>query len=213
VKRFAPTTSAELKLKGDKEDVVVAGIISGIRKIITRTSQAEMCVLTLEDMQGKLNVTLFPRTWEQYKDKVEADRVVIVKGKTSHRERMRASEDGESLEVEVMVDELLVLNGEDDVSFSTGNGKVGNGNGKANGKANGNGNGARVYQRLHLDLTGVPSAMLGTLKTLLRHYPGDNPVVVDNCGQRLESALRVSATQEVCQEVARLLGPNAVWLE
>lgn len=210
VAKYNAANSAELKMRGDKEEIIVAGIVAGMRKIITRTSQAEMCVLTLEDMQGKMTVTLFPRTWEQYRDTVRAEQVVVVRGKTSHRERVRASEEGDSLEVEVMVDELMVLNGEDDATFQGG---PGHGNGKANGNGKSNGAAPRVYQRLHINITGLPETMLGTLKTLLKHFPGDCPVIVDNKGQRLESALRVSATQEVCQEVARLLGPAAAWLE
>jgi DNA polymerase-3 subunit alpha len=204
VARFNAISSEELREKGDKEDVVVAGIVAGLRKVITRSSKAEMCIVTIEDMQGKAAVTLFPRTWEKYRDTLQTDQAIVVKGKSNHRERVRATEEGDSTDVEVLGDEVLVLDGNDTATFQNGNG---------NGKSNGNGHAAHTYQRLRLDLTDVPSATIGTVKTLLKHYPGESPVIVEKRGHRVHSVLKVRATEEVRQVLAPLLPPNAVKLE
>ena len=57
-----------------------AGLVTDIRHIVTKKGDA-MALLTLEDITGVLNVVLFPRTWEQYRDIVQEDRVIIVGGK------------------------------------------------------------------------------------------------------------------------------------
>ncbi len=60
--------------------VQVGGLVTDIRHIVTKKGDS-MAILTLEDITGTINVVLFPRTWEQYRDMVEEDRVIIVSGK------------------------------------------------------------------------------------------------------------------------------------
>ncbi|HEY3266685.1 MAG TPA: DNA polymerase III subunit alpha [Armatimonadota bacterium] len=211
VQRFGAITSEQLKSMGDKEDVVVAGIVAGIRKTITRKTSSEMAILTIEDLQGKLSATLFPKSWDLYRDSIAVDKVVIVKGKANHRERLRANDDGETVDIEVLADEVLVLNAED---AGAPNGGAAHGNGNGNGNGNGKVTAAsRVYDALHLDLTRVDPVTVDHVKKLLAHFPGNSQVVVHTRGHRVLSAMRVSACQDVCQELAKLLGAAAVWLE
>ena len=203
VARYSPITADELRAKGDKEDVVLAGIITGMRKTITRRDSSEMCILTIEDMQGKMTITLFPKTWEKFRDVIAMDKVVVVKGKTNHRETRGRGEESEVIDVEVLADDLVALNGEEAPDFQ-------NGGAKANGSAP---PAAREYRRLVMDITGADDSTLDTCAKLLTHFKGDKPVVVDTLGQRVQSAIKVTASQDTARELAAILGAERVWLE
>jgi DNA polymerase-3 subunit alpha len=69
-------------------EVVIGGMISKIRSIITRNGKSagqKMAVLELEDLQSKCEVVLFPKTYEQYASMVGVDKIVFVRGKVDCR--------------------------------------------------------------------------------------------------------------------------------
>jgi DNA polymerase III subunit alpha len=55
----------------DKQKVVIGGTITEAKRITTKKG---------EDMYGSIGVTVFPRAYEQYADKLEDGLVIIVKG-------------------------------------------------------------------------------------------------------------------------------------
>lgn len=77
--------SAEIKELADQKaidewQVAVVGLVEGLRPLITKRGDS-MAVLRLEDLQGQLDAVMFPRTWEEYKDKVHDGTVLRVMGK------------------------------------------------------------------------------------------------------------------------------------
>lgn len=64
----------------DKEKVVVAGMVTRFRPHLTKDGKA-MGFATLEDIQGNIELILFPRTWEQFSDLIVVDQVIIAEGK------------------------------------------------------------------------------------------------------------------------------------
>ena len=77
---------------GEKE-VVVGGMITKVRYNITKSGRnagSKMAVFVLEDLQGQVEVVLFPETLAEYAPLVAEDTVVFVKGKTDYR-RERAN--------------------------------------------------------------------------------------------------------------------------
>ncbi|MDW8351457.1 MAG: LAGLIDADG family homing endonuclease, partial [Anaerolineae bacterium] len=73
-------TSATLNEGDNGQKVVVAGVVSSIRPHTTKAGQA-MAFGELEDMYGRLELTIFPKTWEKYRDKFQKDKVLLVWGK------------------------------------------------------------------------------------------------------------------------------------
>lgn len=69
----------------DNQPVVIAGMINGIKHIITKTGKP-MAFFTLEDLSGGLEVVVFSKIHEKAKPFLENDRVVIVHGRTDHKE-------------------------------------------------------------------------------------------------------------------------------
>ncbi|MBT3187671.1 MAG: DNA polymerase III subunit alpha [Anaerolineae bacterium] len=58
----------------------VAGIIAGVRPYQTKTGKP-MGFVTLDDMHGIIELVIFPRTWQQYRELCEEGKIVIIEGK------------------------------------------------------------------------------------------------------------------------------------
>ncbi len=66
--------------------VKIAGIITSIRKTITKVKKEEMCFLKIQDMSGTVEVIVFPRTYEVAKSIIGTDQIVIASGKLDTNE-------------------------------------------------------------------------------------------------------------------------------
>ncbi len=60
--------------------VRVAGIVTQIRPYRTKTDKL-MGFVTIEDLQGTIDLTLFPRTWEAYAHLIHPNQVIVVEGR------------------------------------------------------------------------------------------------------------------------------------
>jgi len=78
--RIVSYFSAQLPDAAHQEKVRVAGIITTIRPYTTKAGKP-MGFVTIEDIQGSIELLLFTRTWEQYRDQLAADQIIIVEGK------------------------------------------------------------------------------------------------------------------------------------
>ena len=65
VGRFVTAYSSDLRDESlDGQRIVVGGIVTGVRTVITK-AKATMAIVTLEDLQGTIEVVVFPRLYEQ----------------------------------------------------------------------------------------------------------------------------------------------------
>jgi DNA polymerase-3 subunit alpha len=72
--------SGQLADANHEEKVRMAGLITGVRPYTTKTGKP-MGFAQMEDIQGTVELVLFPKTWEQAKDKLTVGQIVIVEGK------------------------------------------------------------------------------------------------------------------------------------
>jgi DNA-directed DNA polymerase III PolC len=80
--------SAQLKSDGEKHNgkqVAIAGIVAGIRNIVTKNGDA-MAIINVEDAEGNVEAVFFPRTYAKYKEEVKLDQIYIFRGKADARE-------------------------------------------------------------------------------------------------------------------------------
>ncbi|HEY71044.1 MAG TPA: DNA polymerase III subunit alpha [Anaerolineae bacterium] len=80
MKQVCTHYSAELMDAEDGEHVRVVGMVFSLRPYITRKGD-EMGFATLEDLQGRIDLVLFSRTWEKVADWLRPDMVVMVTGR------------------------------------------------------------------------------------------------------------------------------------
>jgi hypothetical protein len=72
--------SGQLPSAQHEEKVRVAGLINSIRPYQTKAGKP-MGFVTLEDIQGVIDLVLFPRTWKQFADLLVIGQIIIVEGK------------------------------------------------------------------------------------------------------------------------------------
>ena len=72
--------SGQLGEAQHEEAVRVAGLVQTIRPYVTKTGKP-MGFVTLEDIQGNIELVLFPRTWERTKGILAEDQIIVVDGK------------------------------------------------------------------------------------------------------------------------------------
>jgi DNA polymerase-3 subunit alpha len=63
------------------KDVVIGGVVTNKHVVLTKKDQREMCFLELTDMSGKLEVIVFPDTYQNGVRKVANESLLIVQGK------------------------------------------------------------------------------------------------------------------------------------
>ncbi len=174
---------------GHDQTCVIGGIVSDIRYRQTRRGE-RMASIRLEDLHGTMNVTFFPAAFKTCGQHLAKDRIVLIEGKASHRERIANDEENTVFEVEILGEVVR---------------PVTNGNGKSNG------NGGRA---VHIKINGSGVMNLEILKKLIESSPGDSPVFfhICNCGQRqrISTPYRVDATTRLVSEIERILGGGVV---
>jgi DNA polymerase III subunit alpha len=72
--------SGQLNEAQHEEKVRVAGLVTHVRPYMTKTNKP-MGFVTLEDIQGNIDLVLFPRTWERTREMLTVGQIVIVEGK------------------------------------------------------------------------------------------------------------------------------------
>jgi len=65
------------------QTVTVSGVIADVRKMQTKKRET-MAILSIDDGEGEVGVTLFPRSFEAFKDVARPNELVVVRGKVEH---------------------------------------------------------------------------------------------------------------------------------
>ncbi len=82
---FVTAYSGDLKDESlDGQRVVVGGIVTGFRTVITKT-KSTMGIATLEDLQGTIEVVVFPRMYETTAGVWSEGSILLVAGRVDHR--------------------------------------------------------------------------------------------------------------------------------
>jgi DNA polymerase III subunit alpha len=83
--KFVTAYSGDLKDESlDGEHIVVGGVVTGIRSVVTK-SRSTMAIVTLEDLQGSIEVVVFPRLYEQTSPTWQDGAILLVAGRIDHR--------------------------------------------------------------------------------------------------------------------------------
>ncbi|MBN1666304.1 MAG: DNA polymerase III subunit alpha [Anaerolineales bacterium] len=72
--------AGELADASERQLVRVAGLITRLRNHTTKKGEP-MAFVTLEDLQGNIELVVFPRTWQQYFEQFQPDNIVLVEGR------------------------------------------------------------------------------------------------------------------------------------
>ncbi|MGH2424849.1 MAG: DNA polymerase III subunit alpha, partial [bacterium] len=194
----------------DKSPVVVGGIISGVKRTMTKGGSA-MAFLTLEDLTGSCEVIIFPKTYEQVHFLLKRDSVVIIRGKVDVMEDqakvlaegVQSLEDADSVEPIPVISAVRSVNGRDA--------------GEPNGQFDGS-RGTAPILHVRVDAARFGEEGLHRLKDLLAERTGDQPVVLHllTGGQEVvldAREMKVTVSEDLRAELEAWLGAGSVWQE
>jgi DNA polymerase-3 subunit alpha len=72
--------SGQLQQAQHEEKVRMAGLVTAVRPYTTKTNKP-MGFVSLEDVQGNIELVLFPKTWQKFQGQLKVGQIVIVEGK------------------------------------------------------------------------------------------------------------------------------------
>src|SRR5262249_754232 len=85
LKRKTDCALTDLERRRDGEVVTVGGIVSGLKQVTTKRGEPMVFVL-LDDPTGSAEVVVFNSTYAGGRDLLEADKVLVVKGRVDHKQ-------------------------------------------------------------------------------------------------------------------------------
>ncbi len=100
-------TTGELDETKNGREVTVAGLIAHLRPHTTKKGDA-MAFGSLEDLEGKVDLLFFPRTWKEYRGKIRVEQVVVIRGK------VQAEQDSVTILVDKVHDNFTVARSADE---------------------------------------------------------------------------------------------------
>ncbi|MCO5206104.1 MAG: DNA polymerase III subunit alpha [Anaerolineae bacterium] len=77
--------SAEIEPHHAGTPIVLGGMISSMRTFTTKKGD-QMAFGQLEDLEGKVDLVFFPRTWTAFRDDVRVDQIVLIYGQVNVRD-------------------------------------------------------------------------------------------------------------------------------
>jgi DNA polymerase-3 subunit alpha len=82
---YVTAYTTDLAEESDQAKVTLGGIIQATRRVVTRAGST-MLVATLEDLQGSVEVVIFPKVFADTANSWTDDSVVLVSGRVDHRD-------------------------------------------------------------------------------------------------------------------------------
>jgi DNA polymerase-3 subunit alpha len=79
--------SSELEDIPDGEEIRIAGILTGVKKIQTKAKNNMMAYLTVEDPEGTIEVIVFPELFKNNIEILQKDMLVLIKGNVDRTEK------------------------------------------------------------------------------------------------------------------------------
>ncbi len=86
--KYATASTADLKRLRDGSEVVLGGMISKMRTVITkngRNAGSKMGIITCEDLKGSIEVVVFPRDLERFQPLLALETLVFFKGQVDRK--------------------------------------------------------------------------------------------------------------------------------
>ena len=189
---IANADSAHLEDFSDKSRIVIGGVVTNIKKKTTKNGNA-MAYFSLEDLSGTIEIVVFPKIFEEYKEILKAENIVIVEGRL----------DAMEVNMKLLAESITLIN-----DFQ----KKVNTNGK---KRNRN----HSHLNIKVDMTELSPEKLTDLKVILQKYPGKNRIIIYFTSgskvfrQQVGKELKVAYNNELIQDIFGSLPSAKVWYQ
>ena len=183
--------SSSLENFSDKSQLVLGGIITNLRKKATKNGNI-MAYFSLEDLHGTIEIIVFPKTLEEFKEILKEENIVIVEGRLDTME----------LNMKLLAESLTPINDYEKKDLP-----------KRKKKSK-----SISYLHIEVDFTGLDLKRLEGLKKILQKYQGRERVVIHFKSaekiyhQYVDEDIMVEYNQDLVEEIERCLPRARVWL-
>ena len=86
LRSFTSVNTLGLQAGADGQNVSIGGIISRLKNTVTKKSNEKMAIAMMEDLDGAVEILIFPSAYQKHGKYVRKDALVFVKGRLSLRE-------------------------------------------------------------------------------------------------------------------------------
>jgi DNA polymerase-3 subunit alpha len=192
---------AELASKADGAWVTVGGLITHAKKIRTKSGDP-MMFATLDDLDGQVEMLIFNSAYASNEGKADVDKRVIVRGRVDHKDRGETKLVVQEVEPFEPTAEEIAAAGEPPPELVARRPR----------------RGAAAIGPVVLKVNArvCDETLIGDLKSVLEHFPGDADVLLEmetSAGPRrlrFGAGYRVSPSVALRAEIDHLLGPDAL---
>jgi DNA polymerase III subunit alpha len=194
---------ADLASKPDGTWVTVGGLITQAKKIRTKSGDP-MMFATLDDLEGQVEILIFNSAYASNESKAGVDMRVIVRGRVDHKDRGETKLVVQEMEPFEPTAEEIAAAGAPPPELTAGRQRR---------------RGAPAVIGpvvLKVDARVCDETLIGDLKAVLEHFPGDAEVYLEmdtSAGSRrlrFGAGYRVSPSVALRAEIDHLLGPDAL---
>lgn len=177
----------------DGDAVTCGGVITMVKPVVTKTGQ-KMAIATVEDMLGTFDIVLFPKVYDKFKDVLQEETIVAIKGKVSVRDGLSTS---------INVDYIESMIGENADRQSTGENDT---------PATEQVQEKAPVLRLCLIYDISNKELHNQICELLKEYPGESDVYIKDeiSGARYKLPNKVEIRQSLKYELDTILGGDNI---
>ncbi len=160
--------------------VTMCGILTGVKKVATKSGQF-MSVLTVEDLYGPIECVMFPKVHEKYRNKIEQDNIVEIKGKLQIRDGREPS---------IMVEHIEpIAERSEDATLVPTTGE----------KTKKQCLGIKIPNEINVN------SVISELYEILSAYPGDVDVYIKNNGKAFKCDMQVRECKGLVTELTSIV--------
>jgi len=194
--KITTSTCAELSNLPDKSKAVLGGLINSFKKKSTKNGNL-MVFVTLEDLEGTIEVIVFPKVYDECKELIMKDEIIVVEGHSDVTEG----------KVKLIAEKISLLN-----KYYENNKTI------TKNKKNLN---QTFSKELHLEINVCEntSDLLVKLKKMFCNYPGENQIIIhfkENNKTLLhiiDKKYSVDSNEQLIKEIKKILGNDKVWIK
>lgn len=86
LKCYSTVNSTTINNRRDGEEVIIGGLVNKLKLTQTKKNNERMAILTLEDLEGTLDLLVFPKTYKDFGHLIAKDQIMFFKGNADKKE-------------------------------------------------------------------------------------------------------------------------------
>src|SRR3989338_5978146 len=87
LKSYSTVSTGTVGARRDGEEVVVGGLVNKLKFTQTKPTNEKIAIATLEDLEGTLDLLVFPKTFKEYGQHLAKDAILFFRGNVDNKEQ------------------------------------------------------------------------------------------------------------------------------